>query len=77
MNKFIGVLQLVLAYRMITDEDLPPQYLSDKSRTYDFEQFSCLISELRHKRKRGWRKTFSGMMRWPWRVVGESLQTFS
>ena len=71
------MLQLSLAYRMITDEELPDGLFEDKlQENFTFEQFCCLISEYRHKKKSVWRRIMNRMLHWwPISLFGECTAT--
>lgn len=69
----LNVQDLRLAYKTITDEDLPVNALTsligNRDMTFTFEEFATLVSEYRYKRKGLLRRLINGFFKMPCRLT--------
>ena len=62
--------EVSLAYQTVTDDAFPSNVGQDtKERSYTFEDFCCLVSEFKYKRKSWWQKLLGGLIKFPSRLV--------
>jgi len=66
----LNLSEVSLAYQTVTDDTLPSNVLQEgKERNFTFEDFCCLVSEFKYKRKSWWQKLLGGLIRLPSRLV--------